>query len=452
MMDGDHLGSERHSFSVRADRDYSGLTIQGTSASGAQIARSFFNGANLLDVDFHDCDISNTELTEVRETGCTFVGCNLGGSDFIDSRFEDSSFVDCDFTNGEWRESSFVRCRFERCRFDHTTVTLSEFCECTLDGTSLQSVDNRAFHYNVFSKCDFPQLELTGSLTSRNFGLPATGGDREPAGVRRATISLEELCHLNNVGRFQVVDLADAVRGLTGTIEASGSRRNSALAFFGRIIRVLTVERRISATSLFYIEAELSALASATDDQEVLLAAMGAMIEARTALLRIVAECEDEEPPRESCRAITIHFSPTYPRTHADALTETISAVAGADAPLEIKDFKNGSTWIEIISVGAVATTTILSTLNVVLRQATITVKRIGEVRRELRKLSKQRPLRRSKSLALAQTKVPAILSPESASPQLAAAKSAVRRHGRVLVELDEPASVTLFVEPVQLR
>lgn len=452
MEDEDRHGTARGPFEVRPDRDYSGTSLKAVSVSGANLARSFFNGANLVDVELRDSDVSNTELTEVQGRGCTFSRCNFHGSDFISSRFETSSFSDCDFTNGEWRESSFVNCRFERCTFDHATVTLSEFCGCRFDTEALRTADNRAFHYNVFTGCEFPPIELSDSLTSRNFGLPAKRVDGHGNVLRGRLVTLEELCHLNNAGCFHVVDLADAVGGLTKTIERGGSRRNSALAFFGRILRVLTAERRISATSLFYIEEELSSLAASTNDQEVLLATMGAMVEARTALLRIAEEWEHAEPATDTCRSITIHFAPTYPRSHAEALVSTLQAVKGPDAALELRDFGVGSTWIEIVSVGAVTATTVLSTLNIVLRQATVTVKRVGEFRREVRKLSKQPQRRGGPSKSVTASKVPAILSPETASPKLAAARSAARRYGRVLVELDEPASVTLLVEPVQLR
>jgi uncharacterized protein YjbI with pentapeptide repeats len=434
-------------FRARDNNDYSGLLIENEVAASLALARSFFNGANLTNVCFEECDISNTELSEVVASQCRFVSCNLNGSDLVNSRFESTTFVGCDFRYGEWRESSFTRCRFENCNFDHATVTLSEFVECSLDAESLASADNRAFHYNVFSRSKLPTLDLTASLTSRNFGLPALVGRQQRGTIKALEMSLEELCHLNNTGQFHVIYLADAVKGLTQTIEVNGRRRNSALAFFGRIIRVLTAERRISATSLFYIESALSELASSTDDQDVLLATMAAMVEARTALLRIAEECDAANCDDDLCRSMTIHFAPTYPRAYADALVATFDSMIDTDGSLRVDGFENGSTLIEIVSVGAVTTTTVLSTLNVVLRQATITVKRVSELRRALHNSSKPRRARRSRSRSLSIPKVPAILKPETISPQLGAAKSAVRRHGRILVELDEPASINVIVQ-----
>jgi hypothetical protein len=95
-------------------------------------------------------------------------------------------------------------------------------------------------------------------FASRNFGIPAIGnqGTIVPGGSQ-----IEQLCLLNNVGRSRVIDVAGVAESICASLANGVQRRFSTLIFFSKIVRVLTDERRISPTSLIYLEQTIGVVA-----------------------------------------------------------------------------------------------------------------------------------------------------------------------------------------------
>jgi hypothetical protein len=129
-------------------------------------------------------------------------------------------------------------------------------------------------------------------------------------------------------------------------------------------------------------------------------------------------------------------------------LGETLSTVGGSDpANLTVNSIRDGSTIIDFLSTHMMSLGALLVALNFVLRQAKIAVKTVTEIKtiadkgrnQKSTKAASARPSRR-------RAKVPAVLKTGPVLPELAPVRAAIARHGRVLVELDEKADVTIIV------
>jgi uncharacterized protein YjbI with pentapeptide repeats len=443
----------RSALELTPDNDYSGLTLADRYLIGGNIEKSFFNGADLTNCSFSGVAINNTEFAEAMARDCHFNECDLSGSDLIHSAFDRVTFLRCKFAKGEWREASFHECHFVECDFDHTTVTLCGFEGCHFDAASLTSAEHRAFYFNVFSQCSLPSLRLDLGFASRNFGVSTPA---EPVELVRfgAGVTLEQVCLLNNMGHLKVVTLAAAADALHFDLATGGRRLNSALTFFAKIIRALTTERRISATSLIYMEDSITRLAGAVDDKNIFVAAMAAVIEIRSALFSIAAEESELGAADQQSQKITIYFSETFSRHQAEVLRETLAASSSrTGGGFEISAFRNSSTLIEMVSVGTVTLSAALTSVNFVLRQATVTVERVTDLKRAARKFSGAKARRRTRQELVPQApRVRSIMRAGAVSPEMAPVREAVRRYGRVVVELDEKATVTILAQNADLR
>jgi uncharacterized protein YjbI with pentapeptide repeats len=441
----------RSPFEIRAaDKEYSGSTIVDRYLENADLERSFFNGVVLTNCWFKSVALNDTELSEAKIERCRFQRTNLTGCDFVDTVFEDTIFDHCTFLKGEWRDTVFRKCRFVECSFEHTTVTLCSFIRCTVDGPSLKTAEHRSVYFNVFSRCRLGAVITDPVFASRNFGTPASGLPDQLVPTEAGT-TIEQMCLLNNVGHFRVVSLVDVATSICTSLARQGYRRSSALRFYAKILRTLTEERRISATSLMFLEELITGFGATIDEQDLLMAAMAAVIEIHSALLAIASEnpIAGVQHAGTPVRHVTITFSETYQYHQAGALRDALAAATDA-APhdLMIDDVRPGSTIIEItttvISVGG-----LLAALNFVLRQANVTVQEVTHIKRSVYAFQKATPKKRS-SRALAvrhQSKITATLQPDSAVPQLARLRKAVRRHGRDLAEMDEPAEIIMLPE-----
>lgn len=237
---------------------------------------------------------------------------------------------------------------------------------------------------------------------------------------------------------------------------ADGStRRTSSLLFLSKIVRVLAQERRLSATTLLYLEAVITATAAKVSEQEVFVMAMHAAVEIRTALFAIASEASDIEDA-STVERVTLHFSRTYARRQAEVLAELLARSSGVppDA-LRIEKFETGSTLIEIVTTVAVTTSAVLVSLNFALRQAKITLERLDEIKKAFIKLKGKATKPRSREIAVKQTRGKAITQRRPASiignpevaEQLAPVRHAMRQSGRTLIELDEPATVRILAK-----
>src|ERR1700730_1480483 len=303
----------RSAFEVRlADRDYSGLSISNRYLTDIDIERSFFNGVNLVNCAFQNVKMNNTEFSEAKIEKCVFSRADLSGSDFVDSLLEDTCFLHCNFEKGEWRDTTFRRCKFVECNFDHTTVTLCVFVGCEFDVQTIHTAEHRAVYFNVLSRCHFGRPTSEAHFASRNFGIPAIAdqGTIVPAGSQT---SIEQLCLLNNIGRLRAIDVAGVAESICSSLSDGVHRRVSTLIFFSKIVRVLTEERRISPTSLIYLEQTITAFAGRVADQDLFTAAMTAVIEIRSAMFSVATEpiSQTWANSGEPATHITIRFAET---------------------------------------------------------------------------------------------------------------------------------------------
>ena len=439
----------RSPFEIRSDdKDYSGLSIDDRFLADTNIERSFFNGANLSNCTFSGVKINNTEFSEASVKSSEFKACDLSGSDFVDSLFENTSFVSCNFEKGEWRDASFRHCQFIECNFDHTTITVCGFADCEFDRSTIDTAEHRAIYFNVFSRCRFGKIVTERHFSSRNFGIPASA-DQGTLVAEGSQTTIEQLCLLNNIGKLRVIDVAAVAEALCASLAGGFQRRTSTLTFFSKIVRVLTDERRISPTSLIYLEEVITSLAASVDDQDLFTAAVGAIVEIRSAAFSVATEAaaKTDESSDQPVTHLTIRFAETYARAQAEALRETLAAVAGAPDSFATESVKNGSTIIEIISANVVSLGALLVAVNFVLRQATSTIKLSMDAGRMFNSLrSKQQPKKARNRAPRKPSKVPAIMKTGPVLPSLAPVRAAVHRHGRVLVEMDEKADIAISV------
>jgi uncharacterized protein YjbI with pentapeptide repeats len=441
------IKSGRTEFDVKPeDRDYSGLSISNRFLIDQDIERSFFNGVNLADCVFSAVKMNNTEFSEAKVQKSNFSATDLSGSDFVDSLFEDTHFSSCNFAKGEWRDTTFRRCTFLACNFDHTTVTLCTFVGCNLDAQTLDTAEHRAIYFNAASHCKFGRAINDSHFASRNFGFPAKS-DQRAIVHSSSQISIEQLCLLNNIGRLHAIDVADVAESICASLADGVQRRTSTLVFYAKVVRILTGERRISPTTLIYLEQTISRFAGSVDDQDLFTAAMTAVIEIRSALFSVATEAGSQTYERSSApaRHITVRFAETYTTNQVEVLRDTLATVAGADSDkFTTERIRNGSTIVDFLSTGVVALGAFLVAVNFVLRQAKITVKEWTDLKRAFNSArdTKQTAIKPKR----VRKKVPAVLKTGPVLPELAPVRSAVTRYGRLLVELDEKADVTIVI------
>lgn len=437
----------KDAFEVLENRDYSGLSIIGRYLVHADSEKAFFNGTNLTDCVFDDVRFNNTEFTEGNFVQSAFSDVDLSGSDFIDSHFEDCRFVGCNFEKGEWRNSSFVRCTFDNCVLTHTTVALCTLTDCAFDKGTQKTIEHRSVYFNVFTRCAFENLFVDPGFSSRNFGTPIAtiGGTLVSAGSHT---TIEHLCLLNNSGRLKSIDVIEVAEALCQSLVDGMQRLNSTLVFFSKIIRTLTEEKRISATSLIYLEGIISRLASSVEDQDLFSAAMLAIVEIRSALFSIMKEVDLKEQSQGDVREIRIVFSETYTRQQAEVLKSALERTSGVSSGgLVISDFRQGSTWIEIASATIVSLGGVLVALNFVLRQAKIAVDRVTDLRKSLARAKSAMKNEAKVPIKRSRAKLPAVLKAGPVAPELKAVREVAHRYGRILVEMDSKAEVRVLVE-----
>jgi pentapeptide repeat protein len=454
---GDSKGPQtgRRPFEMRAaDRDYSGLTIVDRYLQDASLEKSFFNGATLANTWFSTVALNNVEFCEAKIERTHFECVNLTGSDFVDSVLEHVTFSYCSFEKGEWRDTAFRECIFIHCTFSHTTVSLCTFTACSFDKQTIGTIQDRAAYYNAFSFCAFSSDFDDGVFVSRNFGIPAaptmgtsTSAESQP--------DIERMCLLNNLGQFRVVSLADVATSICGSFRGAGSRRSSSLIFFSKIVTILTNERRISATSLLYLEQLITGFGSEIDDRDLLMAAMDAVLEIHSALLVISTEASNfPNRPEHAVRQLVIHFPESYGWRDIEVFRKALALASGTNSEvLEIRDVRPGSTIAEMASTALLTTGALLTGLTFVLRQARVAVDQATQLKRSIdtfKKTPRPRKKRTSLSLAIpASSKVEAILQPENAVPELKRLSALTRENGRALMELDERADVRILTETV---
>ncbi len=191
----------------------------------------------------------------------------------------------------------------------------------------------------------------------------------------------------------------------------------------------------------------MARFASAVEDQDVFTSAMTAIVEIRSALLGISSEVEDMASDHdEIVGKVRILFDPTFDRLSMELLRDTLaeaSHIQGSHLP--IRTFRSGSTFIEMACTTTLSVGTLLASLNFVLRQATVSVKRATQLKKALKQMNTLSPPRSTRYPSLPSTvKARAVLRGGAVTHELAPVRTAVRKSGRRLLELDEKAEVAI--------
>jgi uncharacterized protein YjbI with pentapeptide repeats len=446
-MMGAQLEIDRNPFPIlEGDNDYSGKDFDSVFLRNSKsLSHAFLNGVAISNSAFVNADLDQCEFAEAQLTRTSFTSCRLDGTDFVRATFSDILFEDCDFTDGEWRESIFTRVRFVRCTFVHTTVNLCSFYECEFLAGSLDGLDYKAVNYNVFSKCKFDGGISSETVLSRNFGLKPA---KAPTSVVHygGKISLEAVCLASGVRPTRVLDLVSAIE--LECTDFRGRLKKLRLEFISNIVRLMASEQTIAPSSLIYIEGVLSTLGVTLSDNGDAQAILSAFVTVRNALFDRVNEISAGEPISDgTVERILLEYEATYAREEGEAITASLNHIlADGTNAARLVSVRHGSTIFSIDLPGLICSAVaVVAATNLLLSQATLSIRKFKALKKELtRRKPRSKPSRRS--VATIKKPTPALLLSARQPPELVRLRRAVQEHGLVLVRLDEPARVTLFI------
>jgi uncharacterized protein YjbI with pentapeptide repeats len=276
-------------FPIReGDNDYSGEDFVSVYlADSTELTHAFFNGTNMSNAAFVNASLDQCELAEAHCADVVFSNVDFTGSDFVRTTLRRVRFENCAFTNGEWRETEVEDSSFVRCNFSHTTINLCTFARCEFLSGSNASMNHKAINYNTFSRCTFADPIISHHVLSQNFGLPSKQGTASLTGSTPQE-SLKQICYSSGSGRTRVEDL---IRAIEFECDRQKSKPNKfVLEFVSKIVAALAGERRISPSSMTYIEELFSDVAKSATATTNFQAAMNAIISVRNAIYDLVSK------------------------------------------------------------------------------------------------------------------------------------------------------------------
>jgi hypothetical protein len=420
--------------------DLSGKDFEGVYLDRSQtLSHSFLNGSSFKNSAFLGAPIDQTELAEAQIVDCFFDETDFTGSSFIGAIVEGTIFRKCIFADGEWRKSRFTNVTFQDCNFNYTTVNLCIFDSCEFYGQGSKQLDNRSVNYNVFTQCHFDAFYEDDVVLANNFGLPSKG-QRKALANYGSSISLEEVCVQSSSGRTTVSDL---VRAIENEFKRMNVHRLKTLRleFISNIIVALARTKRVSATSLTYLEGFFSSLAKAATSEVDTLAAMSVVINIRSLLFDLIQNSfVDSEIAQCQCDAIEIEYERTYTRSDSVELAKILGELAIGDPnAFVVSRFAHGSTLIELLALQVVSVGAVLTSLNFVLRQLNTTLVQTQQIRKNAGKLR-----RASTKVAKKQRKnvsrIQALQRSGHLSKEVSILRKAVAVHGYHAVTLDDEA------------
>ena len=430
---------------LEGDNDYSGKDFDSVFIQDSKsLTHAFLNGVTISNSAFLNVDLDQCEFGEAQLTKTSFLHCLLDGTDFVRATFSDVLFEDCDFTDGEWRESVFTRAKFVRCKFAHTTVNLCSFYKCEFLDGSLSGLDYKAVNYNVFSKCQFDGGISSETVLSRNFGLKPAKASSSLVSFGN-DITLEQVCLVSGARPTKVFDLVRAIE-----VECSNFRgrlKKLRLEFISNIVRLMASERTIAPSSLIYVEGILSRLGTTLLEDGDPQAVISAFVTVRNALFERVNEILLNESVSEGdASKILLEYHETYTREEGQAITSALDQIlGGGTGTVRLVSVRHGSTIFSIDVSGLICSVAAaLAAINLLLSQATISIRRIKTLKKQM---TGRKPRPRSKrSVAVLEKPTPALLLSGRQPNELIRLRRAVEETGILLVQLDEPASVVLFI------
>ncbi|KAA0675637.1 pentapeptide repeat-containing protein [Roseomonas genomospecies 6] len=436
--------SEAHPGIDLSGRDFESIYL----SKPLSLSHSFLNGASFTDSIFFDIDIDQTEMAEAYFEKCSFNNVKLSGADLVGSSFVDCAFIGCYFTEGEWRSSKFVNVLFDSCYFDYTTINLCVFENCKFSQIAKGSLSHNSVNYNVFCRTEICERNIKDSVVSQNFGMPTPD---HITSIKRsgAQVSLEDVCLTSGRGSFSIPDFVSAIYN-----EFHHGRRTRLkklrLEFVSNIISAVSSEKRISSTSLLYIEIMLQSHARTLTNEGDMLSVMKAILGVRSALYDLSNETReniyDIDHSQAACRKITILYQHTFPRDDAIALTKSIGIVSCGDPnAFYISEFRNGSTFIEMVASTTIQVSSVLFACGLLIRQATVTVERATQLKKAVNEFIQASAHRRKKRAQALPSKAPALQRTGSVSPELDRVKKALQDSGEALVRLDDKADIKIY-------
>lgn len=137
------------------------------------IAESSLPDAELTDVIFEKCDLSNVDFAGIFLHRTEFRNCKLMGTDFTKSRLQHVSFLSCLSDYALFRFANFKQVEFEDCSlvsadYYQSSLNKTSFIRCKIDQAILSGVKLKGID---LSDCDFDELmveidDLRGCIIS----------------------------------------------------------------------------------------------------------------------------------------------------------------------------------------------------------------------------------------------------------------------------------------------
>jgi hypothetical protein len=447
----------RQQFPLIADgpRDYAGQDFNAVYlANSDALSHAFLNGVSVVGCAFDNIQLDYCELAESTFSDTKFVNVNLSASDFVRSAITDCTFEACNFSNGEWRQSKFEDVNFVGCDFTHTTINLSSFQNCRFSNELSGSLDRRSISYNTFAVCSFEKPVSDHLVISRNFGLPSLPGISPPTPAH-AGMTLEELCVQSSTGLVTARNLIDALHDEGA--KPQGRLKKLRLEFISNIIGLLARKGMLSASSLTYVETILVEFAKRATNEVDFMAVMTAVVNVRNALYDVATKAANTGSLQDvTCAGIVFRFKAMFNHDEAQTFIDTLSEVVfGRGGDIEIVSVRAGSTWIECVFPILASASTVMGAVNLLLSQSNTTVDKVtqlsGKLIRALRRkrpTAPQRPTKRptKRRKPKESSRMPAIMNPAIAVPELVTIRAAMQRSGEILVRFDDQVEIRLII------
>ncbi|MCA1055760.1 pentapeptide repeat-containing protein [Rossellomorea aquimaris] len=132
------------------------LELSRVSFKGIRLLSSTFSRADVADVIFEGCDLSNTRFDEGILHRVAFKDCKLLGLDLSKAHLKDVTFDNCIMD-----VSSFIETMTNKVRFERSRMHSANFYECDMKRTAFEQCD--------LNDIDFTVTNLNGVDISSSF-------------------------------------------------------------------------------------------------------------------------------------------------------------------------------------------------------------------------------------------------------------------------------------------
>jgi hypothetical protein len=258
-------------------------------------------------------------------------------------------------------------------------------------------------------------------------------------------ITLEQVCLVSGARPSRVFDLVRAIERECSNFR--GRLKKLRLEFISNIVRLMASERTIAPSSLVYIEGILSRLGTTMLEDGDPQAIISAFVTVRSSLFERVNEILLNEPASKGDSGkILLEYHTTYSCKEGQVITSALDQIlGGGTGTVRLVSVRHGSTIFSIDVSGLICSAAAaIAAINLLLSQATISIKKLKALKKELTG-RKPRP-KTKRSVAILEKPTPALLLSGEQPTELVRLRRAVEENGLLLVRLDEPATVTIFI------